>query len=227
MSSLDEYVSACLPAPRTIAGVRVRPHSLGAALLLHRVGSPFVDLQNKNPGAGDCLLALFILSRPFAEAAVALNSTGCKAWMDKQSKRLLKSPVDHIDLQIAGHIAQGGSAPRFWPGSGRQPGAPTIQVIKITLLAKLGFTETEALDMPLAQANWDYCAFWEMEGGLKLYNEEDLALIEANKQLRASIAARPGMTAEEFLKGGTGFQPVSLGEDRQAGSLSHSGERST
>ena len=79
----------------------MRLHSLtiGHALLLQRVGSPFApyyeNAQEAAPGLGDVLLALFILSRPAQVAADAIGTRRFRLLMWYWSARFKLSVALH------------------------------------------------------------------------------------------------------------------------------------
>lgn len=57
--------------------------------------------------------------------------------------------------------------------SPRLPGSPFILRLQQWLMTELGLSEEAAWDYPIALAKMRWCAHWEQEGGLDVYNEHD------------------------------------------------------
>ena len=190
----DGYHLACHPDPSEILGVRLLPFSLGHAHLLARMGSPFVtdgeDGEPQTPAIGDVFLGVAICQRNYKGACLWLASDGAARSIEHLAKKWLKrnraendvSPISDF-IHYISHAAQG---PRFWVDQKQaaKSGADWLQSLKLGLL-KTGRTVTEAMDTPLGEAMWDYAAYWEGEGALKLHTESDDALLEAVKQAKA------------------------------------------
>jgi hypothetical protein len=62
---LDKFLTAAIPEPVVCMGIRLRPYSLGASLLLTRFGSPFISGGQFN--IDDLTLAVILCSQTWAE----------------------------------------------------------------------------------------------------------------------------------------------------------------
>ena len=189
-----DYHLACHPDPVTILGVRVRPFTLGHAHLLARMESPFIadgeDGEPQPPAIGDVVLGVEICQRDYAAACAFLEQDNAARIIEKTARKWLKrnraeddvSPISEF-IHYISHAAQG---PRFWveQKQAAKSGADWLQSLKLGLL-KTGRSVAEAMDTPLGEAMWDYAAYWESEGAVKLHTDSDDALLEAVKQAKA------------------------------------------
>lgn len=162
-----------------IAGHAMKPYTIGHALLLARLNSPFAT-GDTAPGLGDLKLALALCKRRFPRALALVGSrrskwivrwTRCPAW---------KFP--DAAAQFVAYIAANLDHPRRWEAEGSPIGTPLLQQLKLALMMNLGKTELQALCTPLATAMWDAMGTWEMCGELKLADEDLLSELDEFKR---------------------------------------------
>lgn len=174
-----QYATVAFPDARRVLGVRLLPLSVGHALLLDRIQSPFAPYRayalTELPGFGDVVEALWILSRPAsiaAEQRVSLRGKATiAAWTIRARLSARFQPwrwftvADAAErlLRIARDARTG---PTLWvkEGSDKPQGAPFLASLKVTLMRFFRCTEREALDYPLRRALWDTSVWWEMHG---------------------------------------------------------------
>lgn len=202
MNLSRRYAEAHFPDRWTVLGVRLHSLTIGHALLLQRVGSPFApyyeNAQEAAPGLGDVLLALFILSRPAQVAADAIGTRRFRLLMWYWSARFKLSvalhPVKVLSIptaaaKLVSYIVAGTDGPGVspvGPFDGQAPGTPAIARLIRTLCGCLGRTMPEALATPITLAHWDCAAWWEREGSARI----DLLDIDAlTAEVKAELAA--------------------------------------
>lgn len=179
MTAAQQYAKALHPDTYYVLGRRLRDYTLGHALLLERLGSPFVVPRNERPGRGDVKLFVAVCSRPYAKA-VRLVASGKIVrklrWVRCSTYRVIEG-----SLQIADYIAKSSHMPARWQNDEKGPemGTPPLQFVKLTLIAKLHKSEEEALNMHLALAFWDCLGAWEMLGKTRLVDPETLEAVKA------------------------------------------------
>lgn len=73
--------------------------------------------------------------------------------------------------------------------------APELMVLRDALTVEQGFSETEALNMPLPKARWERAIFCERKGWVRIVTDEDLKEMQSEKQ-RADAFAQAVMRGE-------------------------------
>ena len=165
------------------------------------IGSPFApfdrEAADKPAGLGDVLLALFILSRPANAAADGIGGVWFQLltwyWSFRFRVEVALCPakvfaVPAASSQLAHFIGRSCRGPRLWEesaGDGRRRGSPALATIKANLM-RLGFSDGDALVMPVKRALWECSVWWEMQGTARI-DTEDLDALTA--QVKAELAA--------------------------------------
>ena len=142
-------------------------------VLLRRVGSPLHPLQvsDVEPTVGQVALAWYIVTRPWAEAAAGIGS------------RLGKLAISWFAIRRAGRhirdaetlsdwITSEAALPEFEKADGGsedgERGTPHELLLGQALAAQWNIAWPDALDVPVAQANWLWLARWEERGVLTI-----------------------------------------------------------
>ena len=177
-----QYLAALFPNRYRVLGIRLEHFTLGHALLLERLESPFM-VHSRVPGPGDLRLALGICSRRYPRAVRFANSR----WLKWRLPMVNRSEVLPGAAQMFDYIREYQQHPECWSGrgGGRLMGTPFFQAVKLTHVMHLGKTESEALGTPLGLALWDYAACWELLEKMELVSGPDrqaMAAIEAMKR---------------------------------------------
>ncbi len=196
MADLAKYAEAIWPALGVSCGARLRPYTLGHAHLLCCAGSPFL-LGDRPAGLGDLLLASEICRRPWRKSARLAGGRLLPLLLRWNARRALRQPASWAEAQIGAmtvHLTP--AMPQIWSkkNDARALGTSWLQQIRVTLLGRLGASYETVMDVPVAQAIWDCCAHWEMEGTIELGNSSDDALLAAAKRMMAAKATSPART---------------------------------
>lgn len=154
------YADAFFSGTTKIMGLELKPLSLGHALVLSAVESPYIDYK-RLPNFGDFVAAVWICSRPWTYARDALVAdtfkTDCSTWLTTQadineSTADVKALSDYLEtyLQVAPrydtHIKNG------------QPVGATAKSVRVpwplaaawTLMGKM--SEEQAWNTPIVRA---------------------------------------------------------------------------
>jgi hypothetical protein len=180
-SPLDNYLAATFPDTRLVLGTRLHAFTLGHALL-------------QPAELADLILFVELCRVPFAAALRRSRSRWFGVWLWQQGlkwRRLSWSEEALIRQTLDRYLAEANSAPMTWSEMGRhgrKSGAPMLQSLKVTLMSRLHKSEAEALATPLVLATWDYFAYWEQEGAIKITNDTDAGLLEMTRKLELEIA---------------------------------------
>lgn len=185
MTNLDCYAAAALPVRPRVCGKWLRPFTVGHALLLHRLESPFITNQ-AIPEWGDLILAVEILSRPPLEAE---ESLGCK-WMRFALgtlwpirllwwRRSIQDEIEKFETYLDAAMA----TPMTWSkpeADNSQPsGSPFVLQLLVAQMAWLGKSESDALNTPYSSALWQVYTAGEMKGSLQIVSDRERAVMEA------------------------------------------------
>lgn len=178
------YSNAILPDRSFVLGHRLEPFTLGHAHLLDLCESPF--LRGGSPALGDLVLAVELCRVSYSKAMEALRYPGMAKRLAKLGKRYTRRQlgyeVDELTEFIA-YLAEATNGPKFWvtnEGESKPSGVSWLQSLKVTLM-KAGRTQAEAMNTPLAEALWDFAAYWEQEGALQIQSEGESELLDMVK----------------------------------------------
>ena len=114
---------------------------------------------------------------------------------NKEGKKLDKALRVCGDIEarcswFSDYIMEGLDGPKLWQKESQSNslGAPPEQVIKCTLMSKLGLSESEVLNRPFSLSLWDATTLAEMDGALRIYTQADAELQkqadELNRQMQ-------------------------------------------
>jgi hypothetical protein len=189
-----QYSESVHPERWRILGVKLRDFSIGHALLLERSQSPFITGE-RDPSIDHYALALLICSQSYENA---LKSLSKRSWRQKlwqwrfkvfawfQNERVLNS-----EYLIREYIREAKSSqPKFWRDKGRtkQTAAPDLLLVRVCLHSRFGYTNSEIMNMPYSQANWEYYGWLEQESAVEFRDprkEEFFSKVkEAQKKMR-------------------------------------------
>ncbi len=167
---------------RRILFRRLRKLTLGHAMLLEWLESPFITSSDRGPGPADCALVIMACSRS-VERAERLCRSRFVRWR-LRAFMPIRFQFTATVLGIINYMEAYSATPSCWGGTGgRESGTPFLQSVKITHMAFLHRTEAEALELPLPLAVHDYAAYWDIEGKVKIVNDAERAAMELARQI--------------------------------------------
>ena len=193
-SNLNTYINAILPEPYRILGVTLRPFSIGHMYLLKKYDCALGDDDvNRMGDISDLILAIVICSRSFKDFNEFINNEKEFAiWMKKWSKvirgiiKIDKSfNIFSSTVKFKQYMKEGIVIPRYWEnnnndGDEARSGVHWSQNLLFVLQKELGYSQEDALDLPLSKAFQDYYKFAEANGMLTLMSDDEIAMIESN-----------------------------------------------
>jgi hypothetical protein len=181
MTYARQYAGVIHPDRVTVFGRELVPVTIGHALLLTRIGSPF--LVGGKIAAGQLVTAIYVLSRPAEVAARGLDAKRVQ-WVFKlwafQLRHLCGALARLMAIHaIEEHLERGWQGPDMWEGKegSKQCNAPTLLVMKTRLMSAFGVSREQALSYPLREAIWDLAA-WAEDKGVDWVSQEDSDMIE-------------------------------------------------
>jgi hypothetical protein len=180
------FLQAAHPEPFTILATRLEPFSLGHEILFQRFGNKFSVESAEAPGIKDALTGVFICSQPYRRD-VSLDGfrvpLRARIW-SKVRARYLEEVLAMFHAYIAAHS----EVPDFYTkrdDSGEPVGTPTVQAVKISLMANLGMTEDKALNTPFSLAFWNHLSWLEGQGVIQIVDDAE----KKRQAERAALAA--------------------------------------
>lgn len=201
------YAESFLPERYVILGIELKPLSLGHYLLMRRFDVGYAtDADKSSVGWDDFVMGLLICSMTHEQFIDLLNNKvdGKQAkcrwlwWRDdhnyfmrylKRQSKLLKQRIKKEKgfnlLSKMGlfnyYIRRGTIMPKYWEGdhaSDKESGAHWSQIIFTSAISDLGYTRSEALNIPLTQLFNDFFRFAESQGAIELMRDDEEELVE-------------------------------------------------
>lgn len=203
----DDFYLAAVPEPRTILGLRLRPFSLGHVLLLHRVKSAFLVHTEGAPTYEDLALSVLICSQTYEENLETFNDPSLPEFMRRWHDRITGADsiwcklgfrkARLIDLaqkcsEFTDYIRDGSRIPDydFNPGDFQEMACPSVEIIKVTLMRDMHFSEREIMDRPWALCLWDHVVLKALDNQVRMFGKEAKEdALEAARALAESIKA--------------------------------------
>jgi hypothetical protein len=198
MQTDTQYLSALFPDEYRVLGIRMAPYTLGHAMLLERLGSPFVTGAHL-PGRGDLKLAIALCRRSYPRALARVRRTlGIGNWSFVLERPWLLDQETQLSgiAQLTDYIRAFQHRPATWnerPG-GREMGTPFLLAVKLTQVMHLGKTDLQALCTPLSAALWEYACCWELQEKMQVVNPAERlaqAAVDALKSRAKPVNGNP------------------------------------
>lgn len=202
---LADFLKAAVPDPVTCLGIRLRPLSLGALLLLYRFENAFIMRPSK-PGQwlnlaeyplGDLLQGILVCSQEFDQAQATLADPGLKKDMAAWGRQL-EGPIwtrhtraGKIRFQtrlrraseiFAAFIHRGRQYPctKAEVGPEKEIGSPWPLLTLTALMGELNQDLTTAINQPLALSRWLVAGNGERQALLEVVERSEVASMQAD-----------------------------------------------
>lgn len=183
----DTFAAAAFPPRCRVLGVRLHAFTLGHALLLEQLGSPFDPFaETPRPAEhGDTALALWVLARPWSVAADRIDARRTRWQLRWLSGRLWWRSGGAAD-GLREFLRASTALPevRVIPQEGAtRATTPTVPLLLLSLMREWGFSKRDALDQPVTLAWWFHLALLELRDCVQFPTPEyRLAIAEAERQ---------------------------------------------
>jgi hypothetical protein len=200
------------PAPTTLLGLKLRPFALGHLILLHRVESAFA--VGGLPSYDDLALAVFICSRPYADALAGFSDPDLPREMKRWARKLTHpgwfgrfrqpQPIDLPAKWAEFQDYLDRNSLRFEKGKDfitddsrtRKVELPFVHAVRVRLQSKMRFSDAEILDRSWALCLLDYFILADADGVLQLTGELSESAMHVIRETQA-IADRLSAMAKE------------------------------
>jgi hypothetical protein len=163
--SLARYIDACLPDSYTILGVRLKSLCLAHVFLMKKENCKYAsDDEDATASIDDLLLAISICSRTYEEYLEFIEGAHVHKWFSDWGK-YVQNQIDTDPLfnmfekfELFNKYRRAGMrVPPIWDvdSNGDSSGVHWSQAVLQVLMSKLGYTESQAYNMPLAKALYE------------------------------------------------------------------------
>lgn len=183
----EAYAETCIPTKWTILGLTLKPLSLGHYILMKRLGCRYAsDEDGVKIDISDLILGTLICSMSYSEFVEFMDDKDFEKEVRKWGKTFTKQVKKDKHFNIfekfvlfKDYITDGTRMPLFWEGensSGKPSGSHWSLNIHNVLIGELGFSNEEALNMPLTQVFAHYLRYLESQGAVEIMKdfEEDM-----------------------------------------------------
>lgn len=176
MTGLADILNATAKPCPVVLGLRMVPFTVGHAVMLHRMGSPFV--LGGQVDANHLIEACIICSQSAEESLKTMASAF--RWLPL---RLMRRKVAKADLlkeceTMQEWVAAQSDCPevlREPGGRGKKPAMPWPERILVGLI-NIGFSEKTVMTMPVVDAERFFLTHAEMQGQIELWDDQQDAL---------------------------------------------------
>lgn len=186
------YAHAAFPEPFRILGRRLRPFSLGHYLLLQRFG-----VNTESPDRSDLIVGVLICSMRHEEFLAFLEQNDFLEELRKWGKKIGLFDLAEKSALFNRYLNNSLREPDYIPLQPGDDSGDWAQNLKMTLTTRLGYSEAEALDLPLSKALADYYKLAEGEGLIRLITPEERAAGAANAEALRRFSEDRGSRIED------------------------------
>lgn len=176
MSDLAKILAETGPLAPTVLGVRLVPYTVGHAIVLQRLRSPYVLGGEINPS--DLVEAVLVCSQPPLESIKSIKSIWRDAilwlWGKRIAKLNLFSESDKFQLWLKDQS----TAPEVLVEAGtksKRPAMPWPERVLVGCVS-LGIDADKALQIPIGDAERLILAHAEMHGQVDLWDDQSEAI---------------------------------------------------
>lgn len=199
MNAADYFIAA-IPEPYQILGLRLKPFCLGHFILMRRFQVAFASDDSTNAELSDLIMACLICSRDYADFLTYIDTPqfaeDVKSW-GKQIGMGFELPerVQMFNSYMADAFAQ---PTVIYEGEPSESGAHWSHVLKCSLVS-MGYSEREALNMPLPQAFSDFYRHAESNGTVTIVTPEIAELIRQSETDSSKEFLQPLQQSVPFI----------------------------
>ena len=174
------YPQAAIPEPCQILGLKLRPFCLGHHLLMSRFGVAFASDSEVIAELNDLVLGVLICSMQYEEFLNWIDRREARVEIMEWGKKIgLEFNFQEKVSLFNKYLSEAYHQPAvIFEGQSSESGAHWSQVLKVSLV-NMGYTEKEALNMPLSQAFADFYRKAETAGAVTIVTPEIAALMQA------------------------------------------------
>lgn len=179
MSDLAKILAETGPLAPTVLGVRLVPYTVGHAIVLQRLRSPYVLGGEINPS--DLVEAVLVCSQPPLESIKSIKSIWRDALLWLWGKRIAKMNLMVESDKFQLWLKEQSTAPEVLVEAGtksKRPAMPWPERVLVGCVS-LGIDADKALQIPIGDAERLILAHAEMHGQVDLWDDQSEAIWKA------------------------------------------------
>lgn len=167
----DTWLQACVPGARTVGNVKLKPFTVGHALLLERIGVDIVlTRQDFHAFVGIC-------SRNYEQASKWLEWYLSPVGQWFYRRKPIFCNITEAITQAIDYLVQNKQLPEVMQNedsnlTGNKYGTPDLQAARTIAISKLNYDPQTINDAPLGQLYWDILSNNELNGGARIIEGE-------------------------------------------------------
>lgn len=193
-----DYAAALLPDRHRVCGVLMQIHTLGHALLLRRLRSPYALGSGAGlPGLGDTVLAAYVCSRSWERASHGVDSFWIRVWIRVRSWRRWHREQEDV-IAMSAYLQQAWATPTTFgtKRGGAERGSDRLQVLVSRQRKVWGKSLPQALSTSVSEAVLDHLEQLEESGDIRLWGPRDSALRSKLEEIQTKreMVATPNAT---------------------------------
>lgn len=203
------YISAAIPEPYRILGLRLLPFSLGRYRILRRLECAFVADEETNAGPEDLIIGVIACSMTCRDFIAFAHAPSFHKEIRRWSRRICPLPVLGL-LPIIGkwwrkhfafdllqkadlfkrYLAQGSEMPEYWILNDDSCGGTMhwSQGLDMALRSQLNWTDLEIEEEPLSKAFYAVLSLGEANGRIQMMTEAEKESGKKNAEALAKMA---------------------------------------
>ena len=179
MSDLAKILAETGPLAPTVLGVRLVPYTVGHAIVLQRLRSPYVLGGEITPS--DLVEAVLVCSQPPLESIKSIKSIWRDALLWLWGKRIAKMNLMVESDKFQLWLKEQSTAPEVLVEAGtksKRPAMPWPERVLVGCVS-LGIDADKALQIPIGDAERLILAHAEMHGQVDLWDDQSEAIWKA------------------------------------------------
>jgi len=171
MTAAELYRRLTLPARARVMGYKLVPYTVGHAILFDRIG--VTDISSWT----DLIVAVKLCSMSAKDAERWIASPFRRwltwQWVRWTKLRFITDPA-HVEagMKVFGeYLEEWTKYPRYkaaQDNDGRPCGSPPAQMLRVTLMSRLGYSPESIDSTSYLRAVWDYLTWMEQEGHIHI-----------------------------------------------------------
>jgi len=181
VADLAKILAETGPQAPVVLGVRLVPYTVGHAIVLQRLGSPFVMGGEINPT--DLVEAVTVCSQSPLESIKSIKSrfSGLMLWMWGKRIERMNALVESDKFQL--WLKEQSTAPEVLMEAGSKSKTPAMPWPERVLVGclNIGIATDDAIQMPLGDAERLILAHAEMMGHVELWDDRSEAIWQSQQ----------------------------------------------
>jgi hypothetical protein len=188
--------AAHIQEPYTVLGVRLRPITIGHAMLLARLGGG-AWIDGGEVGFNELALGVCVCSSSSFESFLDAFYGGRIGERISELSGLFQNGDTAKEVELfKAYLDEGMRGPKLLltDGEDRRLGSHFLQILRVQLKRQFRTSESDVMNVPIAVALWDLGTVMELDKSARIWTDEDDELKAQADRFDAAFKARNGVT---------------------------------